>query len=475
MGSKASSLCLHFLLLLLLSGTVLSVHWPVKSLPGYSGDLPFNFETGYISVDGIEFFYYFVESEGNPGADPVLLYLNGGPGCSGLNGFFYQIGPLKFNITDYTGGLPTLMYEPETWTKTASIIFLDAPVGAGFSYANDSAAWTTTDTLAASQYNDFLRSWIDEHPDFSTNPVYIGSDSYAGMNLPILAQDIINSNEAGVEPTIYLKGMVLSCPHTNTDIETNAKVIFAHRMALISDSMYESAKNSCNGDYVDTTTAACTESLSAITQCIAEISVTSTLDPDCTFLSPKEKEEEEEKEEKAARRSLRQNPIRSSLSLPSSITNQKDFYCHNFPYLLSDVWGNDEGVQEALHVRPGTVKIFFRCNVSLSYTVDTNDAVAYHKNLTDTGLQLLVFSGDHDMVIPHNGIEYWITTLDLTLDTDWRPWFVDGQVAGYTRRYTNDGYRLTYATIKGAGHSPHEYKRKEVFDMFDRWIHYYPL
>lgn len=105
----------------------------------------------YISVDEIEFFYYFVESQGNPGADPVLLYLNGGPGCSGLNGFFYQIGgysflllkfvivlmskftpmilsilcflflgPLKFNITDYTGGLPTLMYEPETWTKVCN-------------------------------------------------------------------------------------------------------------------------------------------------------------------------------------------------------------------------------------------------------------------------------------------------------------------------------------------------------------------
>ncbi|XP_004289769.1 PREDICTED: serine carboxypeptidase-like 18 [Fragaria vesca subsp. vesca] len=469
MGSEASSVCLHVLLLLLLSSFALSVHWPVKSLPGYSGDLPFNFETGYISVDDIEFFYYFVESEGNPAADPVLLYLNGGPGCSGLNGFFYQIGPLKFNISDYTGGLPTLMYEPETWTKTASIIFLDAPVGAGFSYANTTAAWTTTDTGAASQYNDFLRSWIDEHPNFSTNPVYIGSDSYAGMNLPILAQDIINSNEAGVEPIIYLKGMVLSCPHTNTDIETNSKVVFAHRMALISDAMYLSAKTSCNGDYVDTTTAACTESLSAITQCIAEISVTSTLDPDCTFLSPKEDEE------KASRRSLRESPIKSPLSLPSSITKKQDFYCHNFPYLLSDVWGNYEGVQEALHVRPGTVKMFFRCNVSLSYTVDTDDAVTYHKNLTDTGLQLLVFSGDHDMVIPHNSIEYWITTLDLTLDTDWRPWFVDGQVAGYTRRYTNDGYRLTYATIKGAGHSPHEYKRKEVFDMFHRWIHYYPL
>ena len=97
----------------------------------------------YISVGEIEFFYYFVESQGNPGTDPLFLYLNGGPGCSGLNGFFYQIGmyffllllmfnfcfvivfmskftpfnlmilsilcflflgPLKFNILDYTEG-----------------------------------------------------------------------------------------------------------------------------------------------------------------------------------------------------------------------------------------------------------------------------------------------------------------------------------------------------------------------------------
>lgn len=56
-------------------------------------------------------------------------------------------------------------------------------------------------------------------------------------------------------------------------------------------------------------------------QCIAQISITSTLDPECTFLSP------EEKEEKTARRSLRQNP-RSSLRLPSSTRNTNDLYCH---------------------------------------------------------------------------------------------------------------------------------------------------
>ncbi|XP_059448607.1 serine carboxypeptidase-like 7 [Corylus avellana] len=465
MASKASSsVCLHFLLLLLVSGTAISQS-VVKTLPGYPGELPFTLETGYVSVGNVEFFYYFVESEGKPGADPLLLYMNGGPGCSGLNGFFYQIGPLKFNISDYTGGLPTLIYEPNTWTKTANIIFIDIPVGAGFSYATTTDAWGTTDTEWAAQAYEFLRNWLGVHPDFVTNPVFLGSDSYAGIITPILAQDIINGNEAGITPRVNLKGYSIGCPHTNTDLETNAKVTFAHRMALISDAMYKSAKTSCHGNYADPTTANCTEALSAISQCIELISSQNILEPDCAFLSPKAKEER-------ARRSLRDNS--QNFILPSP-RRTGEFWCKNFDYLLMDIWGNYRSVQDALHVRPGTIKQFFRCNITLDYTVVTNDVVPYHKNLTDTGLQILVFSGDHDMVIPHNGIERWINSLDLTLDTDWRPWFVSGQVAGYTRKYTNDGYRLTYATLKGSGHSPPEYKRKECYNMFHRWVYYYPL
>ncbi|KAJ0091198.1 hypothetical protein Patl1_13786 [Pistacia atlantica] len=65
--------------------------------------------------------------------------------------------------------------------------------------------------------------------------------------------------------------------------------------------------------------------------------------------------------------------------------------------------------------------------------------------------------------------------LDITLDEDWRPWYVSGQVAGYTMKYSNYGYRLTYATLKGAGHSPTEWKGRECYEMFERWIHFYPL
>uniref|UniRef100_A0A0E0F596 Carboxypeptidase n=1 Tax=Oryza meridionalis TaxID=40149 RepID=A0A0E0F596_9ORYZ len=67
----------------------------VASLPGLDGALPSRFETGYVTVDeenGGELFYYFIESEGDPGADPVLLWINGGNRCSVLSALFFEIG-----------------------------------------------------------------------------------------------------------------------------------------------------------------------------------------------------------------------------------------------------------------------------------------------------------------------------------------------------------------------------------------------
>lgn len=42
--------------------------------------------------DDIQLFYYFVESERSPEKDPLLLWLTGGPGCSGISGLVYEIG-----------------------------------------------------------------------------------------------------------------------------------------------------------------------------------------------------------------------------------------------------------------------------------------------------------------------------------------------------------------------------------------------
>ncbi|KAJ0077880.1 hypothetical protein Patl1_37347 [Pistacia atlantica] len=420
---------LQFLVLLLLSGTAFSTI--VKTLPGFSGDLPFTLETGYTSVGDVEFFYYFVESEKNPAADPLLLYLNGGPGCSGLNGFLFQIGPLKFDRKNYTSGLPTLLYEPNSWAKATNILFLDAPIGAGFSYATTLDAWNTTDTKHAQQVTTFLRNWLSNHTSFTANPVYIGTDSYAGINAPMIALDILDGNEGGDKPIINLKIQTLKLMQ---------KIPFAHRMALITDELFEKANKSCNGSYavIAPNNTECVEAIDAIDECVEMINRQNILEPDCALLSP------EQAQDQKIRRYLRENTGNFIMQSPQT----RDLYCHNLPYLLSVIWGNYESVQEALlEFDREPLKNFIDATL-VWHTQLILIQLFLNIRSSQKGLQLLVFSGDHDMVMPHNGIEEWIGYLDLSLDSDWRPWFIEGQVAGYTRKFDNSGYRLTYATIK---------------------------
>lgn len=42
-----------------------------------------------------------------------------------------------------------------------------------------------------------------------------------------------------------------------------------------------------------------------------------------------------------------------------------------------------------------------------------------------------VGSGDHDMCVPFTGSEAWTRSLGYQILDEWRPWFSDGQVAGY--------------------------------------------
>nr|CAB3491755.1 unnamed protein product [Digitaria exilis] len=181
----------------------------VANLPGFNGTLPSQLETGYVSVDeknGVELFYYFIQSEGDPRHDPVLLWLTGGDRCSVLSGLAFEIGPVRFIIEPYNGTLPRLQYNPYSWTKVASIIFVDSPVGAGFSFSRNLKGYDVGDVSSSLHLMEFLAKWFREHPEFLTNPFYIGGDSYAGKIVPFLAQKISEDLESGVtRPALNLK------------------------------------------------------------------------------------------------------------------------------------------------------------------------------------------------------------------------------------------------------------------------------
>ena len=92
----------------------------VTRLPGFDGALPSRLETGYVGVDdatGAELFYYLVESERSPRADPLVLWHSGGPRCSALSALAFQIGPVRFVERRYDGALPRLVRNPYSLTQ----------------------------------------------------------------------------------------------------------------------------------------------------------------------------------------------------------------------------------------------------------------------------------------------------------------------------------------------------------------------
>ncbi|KAJ0792416.1 putative carboxypeptidase C [Helianthus annuus] len=73
----------------------------ISQIPGFDGTLPSKHYAGYVTIDenhGKKLYYYYVLSERNPSEDPVVLWLNGGPGCSSFDGFVYEHGILYFTF-----------------------------------------------------------------------------------------------------------------------------------------------------------------------------------------------------------------------------------------------------------------------------------------------------------------------------------------------------------------------------------------
>ncbi|XP_004292764.1 PREDICTED: serine carboxypeptidase-like 18-like [Fragaria vesca subsp. vesca] len=464
------SICYQMLLVVLVQVLLVSQLLPlshsslVKFLPGLQGPLPFELETGYVGVgesEELQLFYYFVKSERNPEKDPLMLWLTGGPGCSAVSALFFEIGPLNFKVEQYNGSLPTLVLNPHSWTKVCSIIFIDSPVGTGFSYARTSFASQPGDLEQVQHALQFLRRWLVDHPSFMSNPFYIGGDSYSGIPVPVLAEQISNGNEAGVKPIINLQGYILGNPVTVRQYEVNSEIPFAHGMGLISDELYESLTTSCRGDFqdVDPSNVECVKNVQAFDECTSHINFAHILERHCDgLISPKLQHMLGKRRYLSDNNGLHHH---SRSPLPT-------FGCRTYGYLLSQYWANDPVVRKVLHIRKGSIGNWQRCDYDMPYVADLlGNSLQYHVNLSAKGYPSLIYSGDHDMLVPFLGTQAWIRSLNYSIVDDWRPWFVHSQIAGYTRTYAN---RMTFATVKGAGHTAPEYKREECLNMFTRWI-----
>ncbi|XP_078430508.1 serine carboxypeptidase-like 2 isoform X2 [Wolffia australiana] len=423
----------------------------VTHLPGFAGSLPFELETGYVKVDetrDVNLFYYFVKSERNPVDDPLILWLCGSS-CSGLSSFIYEVGPLGFDIETYEqGNLPNMFYRDSAWTKNSSIIFIDSPVGSGFSYSSMPDENERLDSKTSTRLHAFIRKWLQDHEEFISNPFYVSGVSYGGKLAVLFADEVINGNEAGQMPIVNLKGYLVGNAATGEDrFDRSFKIPWSHGVGLISNNLYEATRSSCGGDYLTLRNAQCEKYIRAVEEHI--------LEPQCdlNLLRTEHKKH----------RSLTELQI-SQLHRPRT----PDIRCRAYDYLVVEAWANSDEVQKVLGVSEKWTGNWVRClGHSKIHTADVPSVVSYHQSITQRGFRALVYSGDHDMLANFLGTQAWLSSLNYSIIEGWRPWHVSGQVAGYTNTFANN---LTYATVKGAGHTATEYKPDECKAMFERWI-----
>lgn len=143
-----------------------SADYYVSSLPGAPTPL-LKMHAGHVEVipdhHGNLFFWHFANRH-IANRQRTVIWLNGGPGCSSMDGALIEVGPYRVQKDG------TLAMNPGSWDEFANLLFIDNPVGTGFSYVDTDSYEVEMDT-ATGHLVDFLENFFDMFPEYRDDDV----------------------------------------------------------------------------------------------------------------------------------------------------------------------------------------------------------------------------------------------------------------------------------------------------------------
>ncbi|KAH9299268.1 hypothetical protein KI387_030950 [Taxus chinensis] len=422
----------------------------ITKLPGQP-DVNFDQYGGYVTVsqkDGRALFYWLTEASREVSSKlPLVLWLNGGPGCSSVAyGASEEIGP--FRIDKNASGLYVNEF---SWNKVANLLFLESPAGVGFSYTNTTSnLFSTGDKRTAQDALIFLLNWFERFPQYRHREFYICGESYAGHYVPQLAKKIYEYNKSHKsKPFINLKGFMVGNAVTDDLYDGIGTTQYWWNNALISDATYQSIMKNCNFS-AESYSDACNE-----IQDYAENHDMGIIDP-YSIYSPVCTE-------------AIGNKTKTFKRFKKSMLRRKAGYdpcTENY----SEIYYNRKDVQEALHAN--TTGIPYRwtscSDVLFESWLDSDfSMLPVYKELIQGGLRIWVFSGDTDSVVPVTATRLSLAHLNLTVKTPWYPWYTNNQtVGGRTEVYEG----LTFTTVRGAGHEVPLHQPRRALILFKSFL-----
>jgi len=405
----------------------------IVALPGQPSGVDFNQYAGYVTVNptaGRALFYYFVESPTESSTKPLVLWLNGGPGCSSMIGAMSELGPFRINSDG-----KTLFKNDFAWSNVANMLFLESPAGVGFSYSNTTSDYDHSgDKNTANDAYIFLINWLERFPQYKTHDFYITGESYAGHYVPQLAYTILQNNKKTNQTTVNIKGIAIG--NAWIDDETSQKGMYDYwwTHAILSDTTHDAIFKYCNFSS-ESSSAMCDNIIIKAFDEIGNIDIYNIYAPICL----------------------------TDLSNASATTGSINVFDPCWQDILIS-YLNNSAVQKAFNAKPTSWDVC--SDVIQSWNDSAVTILPIIEYLIENGQRLWVYSGDTDARVPITASRYSINTLNLPIETAWRPWYLNKEVGGYLEAYKG----LLLITVRGAGHTVPSYQPQRALELFSSFL-----
>jgi len=458
----------------------------ILSLPGWSGKLPSRQYSGYLNgSDTTRLHYWLVESENDPANSPTVLWFNGGPGCSSLDGFIYEHGP--FEVSD---DFKTLTPREYRWNRLVNMLYIEAPVGVGFSYStsNDYRCdddRTANENLAAVEY------FFAQFPEYKKNKFFITGESYAGVYVPTLAEAIVNAEKAGTYTGAKLTGMAAGNGCSGTEVGicgsgpqgTFYEWQYLTQTGFVSTDLKTKINDACDWKAAEKNEKGALSLLcvSLLNQASAQISNVNMYNiyGDCVndmcAATPDSKPTNRGKvpardeyivEDDANKRRL----ARITPHGPAACIDSR----------TASGYLNQPEVMAAIHVRdPGYCWAVCNTAPGWHYTSTRTNLPANTYPLLVSNIQVTIFNGDWDACVPYTDGEGWTEGMGYPVKNGWHHWTYTStsgntnQVAGYATEYDVSALgsgSFEFVTVKGGRHEVPETAPAQAFELITRMI-----
>jgi len=417
----------------------------LNTLPGWPVSTPFDMYSGYVHLkeSSKAIHYFLVESENDPAKDPLIIWFNGGPGCSSMMGLLAEHGPYMMANNE-----TTFKKNPYAWNKEASVLYVEQPAGVGFSYcsrANGAEDCHHNDDTSSVDNIQFLLQWYEKFPEFKRNALYVSGESYAGIYVPYLTRQIhLHNKKKGVKK-VNLKGMLVGNGVTNWKHDTISAMMSTayYRSIMDMETWDELNENNCTGkSYFDNWSKKCVHLYVAWRKSVMDVNIyniygkcytkknSATLNSSLSLAEvdgvPMEFQEELTADDYTPwvkwSMGARATAVGEGIATLSGEPEKEEMgippctYAGPFVQLL-----NRKDVRQQLNIPKNFTSPWRLCTHShgFKYNISAKGSEWIYKELKGSGIEVLKFSGDQDSVVATIGTENWINGMNWTESKEW--------------------------------------------------------